>query len=183
MSNARKPFLENWFYHIYNRWFKKQQLFFNNRDYERFFEVMKKNLLELNWKIKLISYCILPNHFHLIIQNKEEWLFVSEFMRKVQVSISMYLKTKYKEIFEEVPIFQWRFRAKQIISDDYFNKCLYYVNYNAVKHEIVDKIEDYPYSSIHQLLETGLLETGLEVDYKLENWLEEFFDDIWDFEF
>ena len=129
-------------------------------------------------------------------------------MRKVQVSISMYLKTKYSENFEWKKIFKWRFKSKQIASDKYFNKCLYYVNYNAVKHWIVEKIDDYPYSSIHQLLnqenkkrpvstkqeKTGLrnktgfenksdFKTDIKINYSLENWIEEFFDDFDEFEF
>lgn len=109
-------------------------------------------------------------------------------MRKIQVSISMYLKTKYSENFEWLKIFEWRFKSKEISNDEYFNKCLYYVNYNAVKHWIIEKIEDYPYSSIHQLNywkqeKINSEKEDVKIDYTLENWLEKFFEDFEEFEF
>ena len=184
----RKPFEENWVYHIYNRWFNKQKIFFNKKDYERFFKTIEKYQNEFQW-IKILSYCILPNHFHFIITSKISGEEISDFMRKLQQSYIMYLKIKYKDS-DLILQFQWRFKAKQITSDEYFNKCLYYVNYNAVKHWIVEKIEDYEYSSIHQLKKTNsgaeqekMKSGSVKINYSLENWLEEFFEDFMDFEF
>jgi len=166
-------------YHIYNRWFNKNQLFFNKKDYERFFKTIDRYGLEFPW-IQFLSYCILPNHFHFILRSQKSWEEISSFMRKIQQSYIMYLKTRYSSL-DIVFQFEWRFKAKQITKNDYFNKCIYYVNYNAVKHKIVDKIEDYPYSSIHQLINPQV--PGPKIHYKLENWIEEFFEDFWEFEF
>jgi putative transposase len=193
----RIPFEENWVYHIFNRWFFKQNIFFNKKDYERFFLKLQDCINDFP-EINLISYCILPNHFHFIVLNKKEWLFISKFMNKIQVSYWNYIKTKYLDNLEKWQVFEWRFKAKQITSDEYFNKCLYYVNYNAVKHWIVEKIEDYPYTSAHQFINSlGTSKTRrsrdlllswvpgsmVKLNYWFENWLEEFFEDFWEFEF
>jgi len=182
----RKPFEENWVYHIYNRGLEKQKLFFNKYDYEKFFRNLEKFLNDFK-NIKLLSYCVLPNHFHFIIQNKEEWFDLSNFMRQIQSSYAKYLVEKYKGSFWKWQIFEWRFNSKQITSEKYFNKCLYYVNYNAIKHWIVDKIEDYPYSSLFQL-DPGVQQNkttpgSVRVNFSLENWLQEFIENFEDFEF
>lgn len=140
----RKIFEKDGFYHVYNRGFQKQQIFFNHKDYERFFLKLEESLNFIK-QVKLISYCVLPNHFHLIFQNKEEWLLLSKLMNKLQVAYWNFIKTKYWENLKKWQVFEWRFKAKLLESDDYFQKCLYYVNYNPLKHWIVDKIEDWPY--------------------------------------
>ena len=183
---SRKLLLEkDLVYHIYNRWFNKNNLFFNHKDYERFFKTIEKYQNEFIW-IKILSYCILPNHFHFMIMSKISGNEISNFMRKVQQWYIMYLKSKYKDS-DLILQFQWRFKAKQITSDEYFNKCLYYVNYNAVKHWIVGKIEDYLYSSVNQFSEKNESRFKsafwIKINYSLGDWLEVFFDNFEEFEF
>jgi len=50
-----------------------------------------------------------------------------------------------------MPVFEWRFKAKLIKDEQYLFQCLTYVNYNAVKHEIVKDINDYSRTSYHQI--------------------------------
>ena len=49
------------------------------------------------------------------------------------------------------PFFEWRFKAKIIDNEDYLMKCLAYVNYNALKHGIVDNISEYKWTSYNQI--------------------------------
>jgi len=48
-------------------------------------------------------------------------------------------------------VFEWRFKSKLITDKEYLNKCLVYVSFNPLKHELVKDIRDYPYTSYHQL--------------------------------
>lgn len=151
MSNSRLEFIENWYYHIYNRWFQKQILFKIKYDFERFYKYIIKE--QQNYKnVKIVSYSFLPNHFHFIIHNSETGLEISEFMRKIQGSYAMYFKAKYKnETGLRVPVFEWRFKAKLIQDQEYLERCIAYVNFNPIKHEIVKSIDDYEWTSYHQL--------------------------------
>jgi len=151
MSNARFQFQENHYYHVYNRWFEKQLLFRSRVDFQRFFDYIFR-YIKVYENISLISYCFLPNHFHFILQSKETGLEISEFMRKVQVSYAMYFKRKYETgLNNRTPVFEWRFKAKLIDTDKYLAQCIAYVNYNPLKHGIVKNIEDYLWTSYHQL--------------------------------
>lgn len=152
MANNRSVFEENHFYHVYNRGFEKKILFTDTSDFERFYKMMVRYLQEYE-NVKMISYCILPNHFHFILRQTKTGLDISEFMRKLQVSYAMFLKKTNKTglIKKGEPIFEWRFKAKHIDTDEYFHQCLTYVNYNAQKHGIVTDIKDYPYTSYHKL--------------------------------
>jgi putative transposase len=73
-------------------------------------------------------------------------------MHKLQVSYAMYIKLK-TGLERGTPVFEWRFKAKRIDTEEYLYQCIAYVNYNPVKHEIVKNIEDYPYTSYHQFID------------------------------
>ncbi|MFV0589919.1 MAG: transposase [Draconibacterium sp.] len=57
------------YYHLFNRGINHQNIFFQERNYHYFLQLLNKNLLEF---IDVLAYCLLPNHFHLIIRVKEE---------------------------------------------------------------------------------------------------------------
>ncbi len=51
----------------------------------------------------------------------------------------------------KLPFFEWRFKAKYIETDEYLEQCLAYINFNPLKHNIVENISDYKWTSYHQL--------------------------------
>lgn len=160
MSNNRVDFEENNYYHIFNRWFEKQIIFKSNSDFSRFYTYVVKYQKEYENSIKILAYSFLPNHFHFIFHITETGLNLSNFMRKVQWAYAMYFKRKYWEKLEtglsniRWPLFEWRFKAKIIDTDDYLYQCMSYVCFNPLKHKIVDNIDDYPWTSYHQLNKT-----------------------------
>jgi putative transposase len=102
--------------------------------------------------IKLVAYAFLPNHFHFVIKNISEWKELSDFMKKLQWRYSTWYRVKYPIEYKQ-PVFEWRFKAKRIDTEEYLYQCIAYVNYNPVKHEIVTDIKDYPYTSYHQFVD------------------------------
>ena len=114
----------NEFLHIYNRGIAKSIIFFNDCDRKRFLflimilqipETMKnidrmfkdfvlnpemyiKNFdsTELkNRQVELINFCLMPNHFHLLIKEVEEGG-ISKYMQRLQNAYTKYINTKYK---------------------------------------------------------------------------------------
>jgi len=81
------------FYHIYNRGFGKEIIFYDYKDYKRFVENMKIYKEEFAW-IHIFAWCLLPNHFHLLLKSDKSGLEISSFMRKLQQSYAMYFKNK-----------------------------------------------------------------------------------------
>ena len=152
MPSRKIEFKAGYYYHIFNRWLNEQTIFYYEKDYQRFIESMKKYNEEYPW-IKLLAWALLPNHFHFVLKSDESGLDISNYMRKVQQSYAMYFKTKYRRLspdsFKKWPVFDWRFKAKLIDSEQYLEKVLIYVALNPVKHWIVDKIEDYKFTSYH----------------------------------
>ena len=61
----------------------------------------------------------------------------------------MYFNAKYADSIKQgkkAPVFEGRFKAKIITDEDYLARVAYYIRYNAVKHEIVEKVMDWPWA-------------------------------------
>ncbi len=155
-------FQKKTFYHIYNRGCNKQRLFFCEEDFLRFSKVIQRYLYDYPF-IKIHVWSFLPNHFHFLISEKETGLekkeekdktglcgsSIPDFMRKIQVSYAMYFNSKYKELVKQgkkSPVFEGRFKAKEIIGEDYLAQVAYYIRHNALKHGIVDNVRDWEWA-------------------------------------
>jgi len=150
MPSQKFPFVSYLPYHIYNRGFQKQQIFFCEKDYLRFLAGVEVYLAEFS-SVQLYAFCLLPNHFHFILSTALEED-REGFMRKVQQSYAMYLKTKYRDEIPRGQVFEGRYNARPIENENYLSRCFTYVSYNAIKHELVTNIVDWPWTSLHQIL-------------------------------
>jgi putative transposase len=140
MSKPRK--LEvNQYYHIYSRGVNKCLTFLEHTDYKRFESHIKKSNTKLNIKIRytnndltqelvnVISYCLMPNHFHLILQEKTEGG-ISLFLQKVLSGYVSYFNKKYNRTGA---LFGSRFKDKLIHDETYFKHLLTYIWNNPIK--------------------------------------------------
>lgn len=161
----RKQFLAcNTYYHIYNRGLRKQTLFFSDSDFAYFFKTIQRYKGEFP-NIRIHAYCFLPNHFHFLISEKrspdshesglesQESQEISHFMRKVQQSYAMYFNKHNAEKAQKefsMPVFQGRFKVREVVTENYLEQVKTYIEYNAVKHEIVEDVNDWKWSSYGQ---------------------------------
>ncbi len=63
------PILGGSYYHLFNRGANKQIIFFNNENYQYFLRLLNKYL---SGYVHFLAYCLITNHFHLILKIKEE---------------------------------------------------------------------------------------------------------------
>jgi len=144
------------YYHIYNRGVDKREVFLDEEDFLRFL----KNLREFNSKlirearevrskfselssgapelssenleplVEIVAYCLNPNHYHLILkQNFEKG--IEKFMHKLSTGYTNYFNKKYNR---SGSLFQGRFKAIHIDSNEYLLHLSVYVNKNHFIH-------------------------------------------------
>ena len=148
-------------YHIYNRWVNKRTIFLSTSDYEKFCEIMVR-YFTLFPGVHLLAFCLLPNHFHFLLSyvgddaSVEPTDILSLFMWRLQQAYATYLVRRYTDVFRKWPIFEWRFKSKPITDEWYLTKIQAYINLNAVKHGIVENIKDWPWTSVHDILDVHI---------------------------
>jgi putative transposase len=132
------------YYHIYSRGVNKCETYIDEIDFLRFEKLLdicntKKNVICRNFTqpeektsyplVKIVSYCLMPNHFHMILQEVHAGG-ISLFLQKVLSGYSTYFNKKYSRTGA---LFGSRFKNKVIDTDVYFHHLLTYIWNNPIK--------------------------------------------------
>lgn len=146
------------FYHYYNRANNREKLFVEDENYRYFLQLLKKYIPTV---ADVYSYCLLPNHFHLVIKTREEQRLPASIRsekRLIRHSFSdmfnAYAKAFNKKYNRRGSLFQKHPKHLQIDNNAYLREVILYVNNNAGHHNIADP-ERYAHSSYHALLSTS----------------------------
>lgn len=153
MSARRVIFGAQGFYHVYNRGHNKQTIFHDARDYRRYLtrlgEYLKKH------PVTLLAYCLMPNHIHLLLRQDGEEP-IDRFIHRLHTAYTMYFNKKYEKVGA---VFQGRFKAKLIDTEEYLLHVSRYVHINPVElihaqgRALSVKLAAYPWSSYGEYLE------------------------------
>ena len=127
-------------YHVMIRGNRKQDIFLEDEDRFRFIKVLKK--VKQKKEYMLYAYCLMNNHVHLLIKEKDEQL--SQTMKRINVSYVNYFNQKYQQIGH---LFQDRYKSEPIESENYLLAVLSYIHNNPLNAFIVKNLEKYPWSS------------------------------------
>ena len=125
--------------HLIVRGIGKQLLFEEKSDYEFYLNRLKTYCIETN--VKVICYCLMENHVHLLVFDPENQ--VSLFMKKIGVSYAAYFNKKYERTGH---LFQDRYKSECIKDDAQLLVTFRYILNNPVKAGI-STAADYPWSS------------------------------------
>ncbi len=137
--NRVKEYESGAFYHVYNRGVNKRRVFLDEEDYKVFLNLLKRYLDKtptkdlkgreyehLYDKVELLAFCLMPNHFHLVLYQTEQQA-MTHLMRGVCTAYVNYFNKKYKRLG---PLFQGVFKASRITSDAYVQHISRYVHLN-----------------------------------------------------
>ncbi|MBC6491075.1 transposase [Flavihumibacter stibioxidans] len=150
---------EGQIYHIYNRGNQKQTLFFNDSNYYYFLKKMKDHLLPY---VDLLSWTLMPNHYHFEIYANEKTVqlidnriipisCLSEGMRNLQSSYTAGFNAQYDKSGN---LFHQKFKNKLVGPDTKTQgrNLLHYIHRNAFEAGLVNRIQDWKFSSYNEYL-------------------------------
>ena len=147
MSMRRIAFAYGEYFHIYNRGNSKQDIFKDSSDKDRFQsllflangtspfvyrEVEKDGVYEFDHGEQLVhigAYCLMPNHFHILLTPAVEDG-IKTFMQKLSTGYSMYFNKKNERTGV---LFEGKFKAQHVDSDEYLKYLFSYIHLNPVK--------------------------------------------------
>lgn len=129
------------FFHIMVQGIRKEYIFCDEEDKNKYLKLMYENLDK--YEVKIIAYCIMGNHAHMLIyiENKNE---MSKFMKSVNIGYARYYNKKYKKVGY---VFRNRYKLEPIYNEKYLISCIHYIHDNPIKANLCNERENYKFSS------------------------------------
>lgn len=164
-----KNFSKNNIYHIYNRGVDKMNIFKKEKDFKVFIFRLRENIIPSSIDPKiysksarrrkalpknsfdLICYCLMPNHFHLLIQQKTD-LPITKLMSKICTGYAKYFNKEYKRIGA---VFQDQFKTVRIENNEQLIWTSFYIHKNPLEACLVKNIKDYKWSSFNEYFDSS----------------------------
>ena len=141
MPRVARQLQHGYCYHLLNRGNGKATLFLDRFDYSAFMKLLAG--MRAGYDVRLLAYCLMPNHFHLVLQAEATGA-VSEAMQWAQTSYVSRFRVKYGSTGH---IFQGRFKSFPIQNDRHLLTVMRYVERNPVRANLVDSALGWPWSS------------------------------------
>jgi len=142
--NVVKQYAPESYYHIYNRGVNKQDIFKSDYDYKVFLNYLKRHLSKepqtdkygrqhphFYSEIELLAFCLMPNHFHLLVYQAQNDKAISKFLQSLSTGYSMYFNKTHNRLGG---LFQGTFRASRITRDEYLQHISRYIHLNPKKY-------------------------------------------------
>lgn len=167
-KNALKVYEAGAYYHIYNRGVEKRTIFQDDKDYKTFLSYLKFYLSDpilqglslkdhlispsrrpSNYydKVTLLAYCLMPNHFHLLIKQETD-IPISGFMSSLITKYVRYFNTRHKRVGH---LFQDRYKAVKIETENQWIHLTKYIHRNPLDlpsfKDCPRRLPEYKYSS------------------------------------
>ncbi|MBN1398089.1 MAG: transposase [Bacteroidetes bacterium] len=140
MTRRKIQFSADNYYHIYNRGNRKQRIFFEDENYDFFLRKLHKYFDPDG--IEIISYCLMPNHYHLIVYLSKGTNF-SAIMQKLTIS---YVRSINKWTSSAGHLFQSNYGALSIDDSAYLTHACRYIHLNPVIAQLVKEPHEWRYS-------------------------------------
>jgi putative transposase len=157
-------FEPNQIYHVYNRGNHKQPVFFTDANYLYFLQKIKTE-----WKkyANVLCYCLMPNHFHVMLVPNEEGCktivladketHMQNLSKTIGKTLSSYTKAVNTQNKTTGNLFQKKTKAKLLTGQnnliekfsihEYVLTCFHYIHQNPLKARMVKLLTEWPYSS------------------------------------
>lgn len=177
-----RNFTENTVHHVYNRGVEKRNIFLDVQDYRIFLYYLYIYLLplkevlnkypdlpirlyktNLHGKVEVLSYCLMPNHFHLLLKQTTVDG-ISRLLKQLTNAYTLYFNQKYERVGG---LMQGNFKSIEVVTDELLLHVSRYIHLNPVSSEIVANPVSYKWSSLREYLQKAksLCNTSLILAY------------------
>ncbi|HWB08224.1 MAG TPA: transposase [Pirellulales bacterium] len=140
MPRPLRPIEEGLIYHVIDRGNNRQDVFHKEADFEAFLQALGD--LKKRKPFELYGYCLLNNHFHLLLRP-----IAAPISRIMQSLLVSHTQRYHKHYCSGGHVWQGRFKSPVIQNDEHLLTVLRYIEANPLRAKIVKRAEDYPWSS------------------------------------
>jgi putative transposase len=142
MPRGARASVGNQCYHVLNRGNARQRVFFKDGDYLALLKALAHAHVEVTMRV--LGWCLLPNHFHLVLWPYED----GDLSRFMHWLLNTHVRRYHRHYHSSGHLWQGRFKAFAIEHDEHLLRVLRYVERNALLAGLVQRAEDWPWSSL-----------------------------------
>ena len=166
MGNKRIPFEPNTMFHVYNHGNADDNIFREEENYRYF---LKRYVHYVYPIARTYAFCQMPNHFHFMIKirshnelntffksknpqgfrNPEGLNIGDKISHQFGTLLNAYTKSYNSYYDRRGSLFRNTTKRKTVKDDTYYNRLIYYIHQNPVRHGFVASPQDWPFSSYH----------------------------------
>lgn len=147
-------------FHVTSRGNERKKIYRNDADRRRFLQMLGEAAERYNWNV--LDYTLMDNHFHLVIETPECTL--SRGMQWLKSVYAQSFNRKYKRVGH---LFQGRFGSELVEKGEHLDEVLRYVVLNPVRAGMVERPEEYEWSSYRAKVGLAPRPEWLSVDWTL----------------
>jgi len=140
MSRPPRIEFDGAWYHIMNRGAGRKQVFLDDKDRQRFLDLL--GAIREAWNVEVHAYSLMGNHFHLLIHTPNSNL--SKAMRHLSAEYTQFFNRKHKT---DGSLFRGRFKSILAEKDAYFLALVRYIHLNPVKAGLCQVPDQHPWTS------------------------------------
>ncbi len=171
MGRHQRAAVADQVYHVLNRANARMTIFEKPEDYDAFERVLEEAVERT--KTRLLSYCVMPNHWHLVVWPRED----DELSRFVGWLTLTHTRRwhAHRRSTGTGHVYQGRFKSFPVQEDDHLLTVCRYVERNALRADLVSRAEGWKWNSLHRWKFGDAKERSLLSAWPLprkSNWLE-----------
>lgn len=133
------------FHHIVNTGVAKSRVYKSNEDKEQYLNLLCKACL--TYQVNIHDYCLMNNHYHLLIETTQENL--SLFMRQVNSNYAIYFNRKYKRVGH---LWQGRYKSWYMAEETHLYDLFRFIEHIPTKARISKQVGEYPFTLLASVL-------------------------------
>ena len=164
----RKPRIDiPGYHHVVNRGVNRENIFLCDDDKQEFLQIV--NVSRETYNLTIHSFCVLDNHYHLLLETHQSNLSLA--IRYINSQYTIYFNKKMERIG---PLWQGRFKSWYVKNDEYLYLLFRYIEMNPVIVGLSSEVGKYPFSSsyhVNNLKKYELLSSSLLYGKDIHDWL------------
>ncbi len=145
MPRLSRKSIETPFLHVMTQGIEKRFIFNDPKDIAVYINLMYK--FKNEYDINIVSYCIMNNHSHMLLEIKNLDK-LSSYIHRLNGTYGEYYNKKNNRVGY---VFRDRYKAEGIYGEKHFYNCINYIYNNPVMAGICKRPEDYPYSNYRKI--------------------------------
>jgi putative transposase len=140
--------------HVFNRTNLGRVAYPGERNYFFFLDKLRRHVLP---HARILAYCLMPSHFHLLLLPGCQ---AQALNRQIGIMLRSYTRALQRQEDFVGSLFQQGSKSREIDAGD--DRCIHYIHLNPVMAGLVDRVDAWPYSSIHEYSRSiqGICDTG-----------------------